>query len=283
MLSATKGQRTLLCEVNTQRPVMGSIFDHPSTFEPEQILPNLDLCNVDWDGALSAYLQQFIPLKMVVSRILGNQVIRRFLNFAPGARELFLLSRLVQLVESYDMVVVDMHASGHAFSMLDVTRSALTLFRSGPMLRRAEQMAATVRDPKTRMVFVALPEEMVVNETIETRDRMAASDLLGGEPIVILNRATLPSLSEDERTLLQRLADQKLSPEGREFVRAGFWEDRLEQATAEAQTRLSEAFSGDPILVPPSPAGGLPRELVRDIAVHLGRKVGVTRRELPWT
>lgn len=283
VLGATRGRRTLLCEVDTTRPAMGAIFGQPATFDPTPVLPGLDLANVHWDGALAAYVHQYIPVRRVVRSILENRMVRRFLDFAPGARELFILSRLVHLAEDYDLVVVDMHASGHAYSMLDITRSAAAVFRSGPMLTRALELIEVLRRPDTRTVFVALPEEMVVNETLETLERMADSDLLGGDPVVFLNRATLPSLDPDERALIQRLDAASLDAHAREFVRAGVWEDRLEQATAEAQERLGRGFGAAPILVPPSGAGGVPRHVVAQVAVHLGRMVGVTRRELPWT
>lgn len=281
-LGAAKGKRTLLCEVDTSRPAMSAIFSHEDSFEPTQVAPNLDLSNVNWDGALAAYVQTYIPVRRLVKSVLDNRVVRRFLDFAPGARELFILSAIVSRVEDYDLVVVDMHASGHAFSMLDITHSATRLFRSGPMLKRAQEMRELLVDPGTRTVFVALPEEMVVNETLETRDRMAEHALLGGPSVAFLNRATLPSLSEDERALLARLDAASLDETGREFVRAGVWEDRLEQATEQAIGRLTEAFGSAPVLVPPVGGGSEPRHVVRQIAASLGRHVGVSRRELSW-
>jgi len=282
VLGAVKGRRTLLAEVDTHRPSMGAIFGKPPPPKPEKVLPNLDLVNVHWDTALAEYMKRYLRSGRLVDGILSNKVVRRFLDFAPGARELFILSRLGDLAADYDLMVVDLHATGHAFALLDITRSAVGLFRSGPMLARAQQLVDVVRAPDTRMVFVAIPEEMVVNETLETLDRMQKAQLLGGPPAVFLNRSTLPSLAEPERLLIQRFADQALDPLAREFVRAGYWEDALEQATAEAQQRVSEVFPEPAVLVPPTHSGGAPRHVVSGIAVHLGRHVGVTRRELPW-
>lgn len=282
VLGAVKGRRTLLCEVDTARPSMAAIFGHPPPVRPEQVLPNLDLVNVHWDVALADYLERYIRVRRVVKRILDNRMVRRFLDFAPGGRELFILSRLVDLAQDYDLMVVDMHASGHAFSMLDITRSAIGVFRSGPMLKRAQELIDELKRQDTRMVFVALPEEMVVNETLETLELMQQGGLIGGPPVVFLNKATLPSMTPDERELIRRLSEQELGPLQREFVRAGFWEDTLEQATAEAQERLADVFPAPPVLVAPTAAGGVPRLVVAGIAVNLGRHVGVTRRDLPW-
>jgi hypothetical protein len=134
----------------------------------------------------------------------------------------------------------------------------------------------------TRMALVALPEEMVVNETIETVERMRKFELLVHPATVFLNRATLPTLSDDERALLERLGSAELDPLQREFVRAGRWEDELEQGTRASTTRLREALGADPVLVPPGPPGGDLAETVKSVAVHLGRQVGVSRRDLPW-
>ncbi len=283
VLAASKGKRVVLCEVDNQRPSMSAIFDKPAPYDPIQVTDNLSLCNIHWDGALVTYLRRMIPSRRVVKLVLDNAVIRRFLNFLPGAREIVILSRIDAIASDYDLAVIDMPASGHAFSLLDITRSALGLFRSGPVKERAEELVGDlVLHPRTRMVFVALPEDMVVNETIETYQRMKKFNLLGGDPVVFLNKATLPTLRDPERELVRRLAEAELSPNAREFVRAGLWEDRLEQATAEARDQLTEVMPLPPVLVPPSGPGGIPRDVVRGIAVFLGRQVGLTRRDIAW-
>ena len=120
-------------------------------------------------------------------------------------------------------------------------------------------------------------------QTIETHQRLKQANVMRLPPIVLLNRATPPSLTQVERSLLQRLSQVELSPEQQEFVGAARWEDGLEQGTKNAIERLESTFSSQPILVPLSSDIGQPRKVVGSVAVHLGRKVGVTRRELAWT
>lgn len=284
VVAAARGRRVVLCEVDSQRPSTQAIFQAEAPYEPAKVLPNLHLCNVHWDGALLTYLQSMIPSRRVVALILESAAIRRFLNALPGAREIVILSRIEHLAQDFDLVVVDMPASGHAFSLLDVTRSAMSLFRSGPVKQRATELIdGLILHKETRVVFVALPEDMVVNETIETYQRMKRFDLLGADPLVFLNRATLPTLAGAERDLLARLAQEPLQGSAREFVRAGLWEDHLEQATSEALQQLGDALPEPPVLVPPTGAGGNPRAVVAGIAAYLGRQLGLTRRDLPWT
>lgn len=282
VLAALRGKRTLLCELDSQRPAMTPIFGLSPAFAPERVREGLDLCNVTWQEALQQFLAGIVPSRRVVGLVTANRMVSRFLDFTPGSQEIVTLSALADHVEGYDLVVADMPASGHAFSLLDITRSALGLFRSGPVRNRAAELREVLARPSTRVALVALPEEMVVNETIETHDRLRRYELLSQTPAVFLNRATLPTLTADERTLLGRLADAPLDPLQAEFVRAGRWEDELEQGTADSMARLGEAFGLQPVLVPPAPPGGVARTVVESVAAHLGRLVGITRRELAW-
>jgi arsenite-transporting ATPase len=283
VVAAAKGKRVLLCELDNQRPSTTAVFGVAPEHEPTEIWRDLHLSNIEFRPALSAFVHKMVPVRRVVVRVLENEVVNRFLDFTPGSRELVTLARLGELVNDYDLVVVDMPASGHAFSLLDILRSAIGLFRSGPVRKLAQDLRVLLHNERTRVVFVAIPEEMVVNETLETYAKMKKAAVLGGKPVVFLNRATLPSLTPEERELVRRLGQVELDPSAREFVRAGVWEDTLEQATAAARDRLAEAFPTAPVLVPPAGAGGVMRHAVASVAVHLGRQVGVTKRDLPWT
>lgn len=283
LLGAVRGRRTLLVEIDSQRPALTPIFGQEPSYQPLKIRERLDMSNLVWNQALAAFLNNLVPSRRVVSLVLQNRMVSRFLDFTPGSQELVTLSALADQVSKYDLVVADLPASGHAFSLLDVTRSALGLFRSGPVRARATELRTVLQAPTTRMALVALPEEMVVNETIETRDRLQRYELLSHPPAVFLNRATLPTLTASERELVRRLSGAPLGSLEEEFVRAGRWEDELEQGTAESAVRIAEAFGREPLLVPPSPPVGGPKQVVEGVAVHLGRLVGLTRRELAWT
>ena len=82
---------------------------------------------------------------------------------------------------------------------------------------------------------------------------------------------------------MRRLEERDLSRELNEFILAGVWEDRLEQATLRAQERLTQRLGEAPMLVPPAGAGGVPNQVVGSVSAHLGRTIGITRRKLAWT
>jgi arsenite-transporting ATPase len=283
-LSAARGQKTLLCEVDNQRSTFAPIFGQEAGFEPVHVRENLHMSNVLWEPSLAAFLSKIVPVPRMAKKMLAHSGIAKFLDFTPGSREIVTLSTLTAYVDSYDLVIVDMPASGHAFSLLDITRSAMSLFRSGPVRRRAEELRERLIHPDSVVVFVALPEEMVVNETVETLEKMSRYELLGAPPAVVLNRAVPPTMTPQEVALLERLTEATLTDVAREFVRAGQWEAELELATSAARDRLTDACDGRaPLLLGPAPPGGNPRAVVRSVAVALARAVGMSPRDLEWT
>ena len=82
---------------------------------------------------------------------------------------------------------------------------------------------------------------MVVNETLEFSEKLEAEVPELGKPIVLLNRMSIPSLSEDENTLINRLREDIHEPYAAELVDSVVWERDLEQASQRAVQRLQEA------------------------------------------
>lgn len=240
-LSSERGRRTIVAEVDVFRPSLTAMLGVAPGYAPTRAGPKLDICNVSWRDALVEWLEGSVPAPRVVKKILDNRLVQTFLDATPGVRETVILSRVVTLAEQYDQVIVDMPASGHAISLLGVPNVALGLMRGGPIRERAAAVLAQLSRPDTALTIVALPEEMVVNETIELWERLQREVPSLRMPVVALNRAATPSLSDDERRLLQRMHAQEsgLSPEARELIQAGRWEASLEAGTADALARLT--------------------------------------------
>ncbi len=237
-LAAAQGRRTLVCELDAQRSSLTAIFGKAPVYQPSQVAPGLSICNIEWMPALDDWLADIVGAGRIVRMIMKNRMISIFLEATPGARDLMLLHRVVKLSQQFDLVIVDMPASGNAVGMLSVVGTSRRLFDTGPIRRCAEEIDGMFARPDTNLVLVALPEEMVVNETLETRARVHAEIPALRQPLVLLNRATPATLSAGERSLLDQLGAQELGVDARELVEAGRWEERLETATAEALSRL---------------------------------------------
>lgn len=250
-------------DISEEKPYIPDI--EPMSFEKSAashlpgVAEHLSICNLRWREALSDWLSDTIPVRQVVHRIQDNQVAMLFLDATPGARELVTLSKIVKLQEEFDHIVVDLPASGHAYGILRVPHTARNLMTSGPVFNHANKILEVLAAPSTKLLLVSLPEEMVINETLEFRrkilDQVPQFQSTDESKIgIILNKASLTSISESEKHLLSKL-QLSLSDPGssavdqdhlRELIAAVFWEQELDTASANSINRLRDEIGFDP-------------------------------------
>lgn len=282
-LGAAQGRKVVLVEVDNHRPSLTEHLGTVPTFEPVLVAPNLAISNITWPEALADWLTGVVPASRIVKLILSNRMVRLFLDVTPGSREMVIFARILALARQYDLVVVDLPASGHAVSFFLVPHRALLVFLTGPIRKLASDIVESLRSGGSEILLVTLPEEMVVNETVET---WAALGSLAPElqpRTVFLNQGLEPSLSPDERVLLDRLVARGLSPqvppsrqEGAQdplaqLVLAGLWEADREQATAQARERLVRETGVRVLTVPLMGQGEGPADLSRRVEGLLRR------------
>jgi len=238
-LGALSGRRTIIVEVDAQHSALSEVFGIALKHDPTPLAPNLWGANITFGPALIDWLDQTVQAARVVKLILANQMVQTFLEVTPGAREIVVLSKVVALCEQFDQVVVDMPASGHAIGMFKVPATAERLMRTGPIHDRAEEIIAALRAESTAVALVALPEEMVMNETVELYGRLKELGLGLHLPFVFLNRCAAPTMTDDEHILLHRLSECVGPDEpADELLLAGRWDAELERATSESLGRL---------------------------------------------
>lgn len=270
-LLAAQGRRVLIAELDNQRPSLTSIFGVKPTYVPAEVRKGLSICNVEWTSALDDWIADIVAMPRIVRLITHNRMVSLFLEATPGARDLMVLMRVLRLSDQFDHLVVDMPASGNAVAMLSVAVTARRLFDAGPIRRCAEELLALYRKPDTRVVLVAIPEEMVVTETTETARKLVAEVPGATVPLVLLNRATPPTLTEAEDGLLRRLAEVAAPGLAAEVVGAGRWEAELEEATRAALTRLREAVEAPVVPLPVLARGEGAARVVAQLAAALAR------------
>ena len=83
--------------------------------------------------------------------------------------------------------------------------------RSGPIYDRAKQILQVFSNPRAMVLLCALPEEMVVNETVEFAEKIRRDVPQFNNLGVLLNRVSIPSFNNDETQLLNRLSDANTS------------------------------------------------------------------------
>jgi anion-transporting ArsA/GET3 family ATPase len=106
----------------------------------------------------------------------------------------------------FDLIVVDMPATGHALQTLGVPRGAFGMIRVGTLAERAREIDLLLHDTaRTAIAIVTLPQELPVNEAVQLVERLATHIGIAAE-LVVINRV-LPELFDPaERELLDRLS-----------------------------------------------------------------------------
>ena len=248
------GKKVLLVEVDNFHASFPSIFDRNIGYEPRELEPNLYGCNITWMKALEDWLVGTVHIRTIVQLILKNRVAMLFLNATPGAREIVILSKIADLLEQYDQVIVDLPASGHALGILRVPGTAMQLMRSGPIYDRAKQILEVFSNPRAMVLLCALPEEMVVNETVEFAEKIRRDIPQFHNLGVLLNRVSVPSFNNDETQLLNRLStaisDETLDEEVQNVVEAAVWDQELELASSRAIERLNAELGYSVLSIP---------------------------------
>lgn len=275
--AAESGRKTVLVEVDNHAPSLPSILGVPASYSPSMVAPNLAICNLTWEQALEDWLALNVPVERVSRLIMTNRIVQTFLVATPGAHETVILSKVMHMLDEWDTVVVDLPASGHAISLLRVPSITLRMVKSGPIRKRALEILSLFASPEVTSVLVSLPEDMVVNETLETYTRLRKEVPELSVGAVVLNRSSRPSLSPFEEALLEALsAEPDLSQAEEELLRAGRWEAQLEAATASSLQRLSGEIDSMILEFPRLGAlggfAGGPERIIRQMASQLARE-----------
>ena len=214
-IAADAGVKTLVVELGhaavlpdllgAKRPHAGS----DSRRDPEPAGAGLFTLRLIPEEALLEYLELQLRVRALARGIVGNAGFRRFLEAAPGWRELITLGKLWHLVTREDargrpvwpLIVIDAPATGHGLSLLSTPAVILDTVRIGPLRRNTDLVQTLLTDAaRTLVLTVTLLEELPVNETLELRARVRALGL--GLGPVIANGVEPPlALPDAERVL----------------------------------------------------------------------------------
>jgi anion-transporting ArsA/GET3 family ATPase len=209
VLAAERGRRAIVAEVGEQARLARLFAREPREPGSEtRLREGLWSITVDPDQALLEWLQRLGG--RVSGRLLaGSSTFQYFAAAAPGAREIVSMVKLYELARtgSYDVVIVDAPATGHALGLLGSPRTFGAIARVGPVAAQAERLGELLRDElRSSYVGVALPTEMAVTEALELQDGLHAA--LGRSLTAMVVNQVLPQRFEAaELARLDALAD----------------------------------------------------------------------------
>ena len=221
-----RGKRVLLVEVAAPVEAARLLGGPPSQGRETEALPGLFTVNLDPAAVMDEYVRHVVKLEMLVRRILGSPIYRRFFAAAPGLKELMVLGKIMVLEEArarlsqrpqWDLVVVDAPATGHGLAFLKVPLAASAAVPVGPIGHNARRVLAMLRDPgRTALVVVAIPEEMAVVEAVQFHG-LAKEELKMEPEAVVLNACHERRFTDEDEAEVLRLttegADGELEPD----------------------------------------------------------------------
>ena len=252
LLCASRGKRTLVCEMDAKGDLASSFEVAPTSFEEREVAPNLWAMSMDPEASL----RQYLALQLRLPRAAGLGPVTRMFDFvasaAPGVREIVSVGKLCWEVRErhYDMVVVDAVASGHVIGQLSAPQAINSLVQVGLVRQQTGWMLDILSDPSTcGAVMVATPEEMPVTETIELIGRLESETTVGLAGVIV-NRVLPELFGTREEQAFEALSapdatghlSAALGGEATPLLDAARWMVKTRRSRADHLQRLREAL-----------------------------------------
>ena len=206
-LAASRGKRTLVCEVDAKGNLADFFEAEPTEFTARELAPELFAMSMSTEESLREYLK--IQLRIPLLARIGP--LARSFDFvaqaAPGVKEILTVGKLAYEVkeENWDLVIVDSSATGHIVGQLAATDAINELVQVGRVRDQTEWMSRILADPDmTGAVVVSAPEEMPVNETLELVEAIR-TDTSVDIAAVVVNRVLPELFGRGEEAVFERL------------------------------------------------------------------------------
>jgi anion-transporting ArsA/GET3 family ATPase len=207
LLSAQRGRRTLVCEVDAKGDLAASFESQPLTFGPKEVARDL------WGMAMNTEesLREYLRLQLKVPLIGRIGPVARAFDFvadaAPGVKEILTVGKLCHEVRerNYDLIVVDASATGHVVGQLAAPQAINDLVKVGRVRDQTRWMVDILADKRTTAaVIVTSPEEMPVAESLELADRLRTETDVHLAAVVV-NRVLPELFGRGEEAVFDRL------------------------------------------------------------------------------
>ncbi len=228
LLAAERGLNVLVVEVDAKGDLTSFFEHHPVGFEPVEVHRGVHVLTMDTEASLREYLKLHLRVPMM-GRI--GPVARAFdfiATAAPGVKEILTIGKICHEVRAsledsapWDLVVVDAAATGHIVAQLGAAETIRELVAVGVVRSQTDWMVELLADPEiTALNFVATPEEMPVNETIELVHRVS-EELSVPMGSVVVNRVLPELFTHTDEETFEALREEDAAAELRRRVGDG--------------------------------------------------------------
>lgn len=267
------GKRVLLLELGAGR-ALGQIYraelaDARMGLEPIEVAPRLSVACVPFGETLEAFLAAQMRVRAVARRLANSDTLRRFFDTAPAVYEVLFLWRLQQLAagDSYDEVVVDLDATGHALMMLSLPDVFERVAPSGPFRRMLDGFGSLVDARSgTSLSVVTLPDALPVSETRELHAELSKRADRVRLGAIYVNR--MPHMPFDDADLALIFDDEEVSSRALPAADVALARRAVARFRRAEEQRVALGSLPQPIVALPE-VHGSPRERIDALAAAL--------------
>ncbi len=250
--AAHSGKRTIVAQL-ASGGYLQRAFDkrHGRHFEEIRLAPSLYTISIEAQAAMEEYLLVKVPgpVALLLSR---SRLFGAFAMATPGMRELLQVGKAWELAQPqrrareadpYDLVIVDLAATGHGIGTLRAPRTFAEIARVGPIAHQGEVIASTIADRAfTAVIAVTTAEEMPVNETLELHEQLLRDGL--DLDAVIVNALYPERLSAADTAILRAALESCSATPGRAAIEIALSEHARAATQAQQAERLRAPFDG---------------------------------------
>lgn len=184
LVAARRSRRVCLSDVDGKGALPKLFGGTDLGYEPRELIPGIWGLTIAPENALIEYLDVQYHMKRISRVLTHTHFIDYITTAAPGLADILILGKVWYLErgrasgharQDFDTIVLDAPAAGHMRSFLAAPVGLSDAVRVGPIRRQSDWILEMLRDPcRTRVHLVTLPEEMPVQETLETSQELDA-------------------------------------------------------------------------------------------------------------
>jgi anion-transporting ArsA/GET3 family ATPase len=282
--AARAGKRVLVVEIGEHERI-SRLFGAPPVGYSGAIVyrpgaagaPPVTAMCITASEALREYGMRTVRFETLYNAVFDNPVVRYFSAAAPAVQELNILGKIESLHREsidpapgarFDLMLLDAPATGHAVALFESPRLAMRLAQAGPIHAMVERVWRLVTDPvRTALNIVSLPQDVVVNESLEFAARIRALGIPPG--VVVVNGVYPDAFSQDEIDRATAGAAVSHSPLADTVVDAARSITARRREQESMMARLADGIPGPQVILPLLAAGRIGRAEIEALAEHV--------------
>ncbi len=208
------GKRVLLTEVadggDDYSPLAQRFGLNQLPRKAASIAPGITGSQLLSDTGIELFFVSVLRSALLARTALGFEPLRRLFSAAPSLREMGTFFHLLTYLRAeqspghplYELILVDMPATGHTLALTGLPDVVLRLVTRGPIADGLREGQSYLHDPlRTAAYVVTLPETLPISEALELLDGLETTRVPRGG--VIVNRMPVERFSADETAALE--------------------------------------------------------------------------------